>query len=120
MFVTSLFLCQKIHAIEIMFVLQFAYMSLIPIGVYCPPFMNMNILKYSFGWNQIPFGFEESYINMNYSVLGFKSNVVSNVNFMLFIMLLCPLIYYFMTVLGNKSTHFRTKPRLLQTFVFLL
>jgi hypothetical protein len=54
-FIISMFLCQKIYVVEMIFSLQFAFMSLIPIGVYCPPFSSLKILRYSFGWNALPF-----------------------------------------------------------------
>lgn len=52
-FIIAVFLNQKIYAVEMMFVLQFGFMSLIPIGTYCPPFSSLSYLKYSFGWNDI-------------------------------------------------------------------
>jgi hypothetical protein len=119
-FLISMFFCQKIYVVELLFALQFAYMTMIPIGVYCPPFSSLSILKYSFGWNGIPFPLDQTYINVNYSALGIQSNILSNVNFMVFIMLLCPVFYGILTALGNRSIHYKAKPRLLtygKTFV---
>jgi hypothetical protein len=38
------------------FAIQLAFLTFIPIGAYCPPFTAMKMLYYSFGWNGIPFG----------------------------------------------------------------
>ena len=104
-----------------MFALQFAFISLIPIGVYCPPFTSLSVLRYSFGWNNIPFGLPQTYINVFYSTLGIQSNFASNVNCMMFPLALCPIIYLILTLLGRSNSNCHTKPRLLtygKSFLF--
>lgn len=108
-----MFFCQKMIAVEMMFALQFAYISFIPAGIECPPFLNFKYLKYSFGWNDIPFDVLQTTINYNYSEIGIKSNFISNVNAMMFIILICPLVYGILTILGRYATHYSTKPRLI-------
>lgn len=97
-----------------MFLLQFAYISLIPSAVYCPPFNAFESFKYAFGYNGINLPVQQNFINLNYRVLGFHSNFISNVNIMLFPLPFCPVIYIVLKKLGNKSTNYITKPRLLK------
>lgn len=112
-FTLGIFTCQKIYAVEMMFAIQFSYISLIPIGTYCPPFTSLEILKYSLGWNGIPFPVLQKQISIFYKALGIKSNFISNFNFMILPLILCPVFYFILTKLGMSNNHYRTKPRLL-------
>ena len=69
-------------------------------------------MKYSFGWNSIPFSVTETYINIFYTALGIQSNFLSNVNFMILPLFVCPLIYLIMIQIGKNNYHFTTRPRL--------
>lgn len=104
---------QKIYVVETMFALQFVYISYIPIGFHCQPFLNLSVFKYSFGWNVIPLNVDWKSINWHYSYLGFESNFLSNINFMLipiiFSILVSPLFYW----CSRRSKGYRAKPRLL-------
>lgn len=96
-----------------MFLLQFTYSSFLPVGIYCPPFTSLSILKYSFGWNGLPISVDQKPISIFYKALGFKSNFVSNVNLMVLPLVLCPILYCILTKLGKLNNNYRTKPRLL-------
>lgn len=96
-----------------MFTLQFAYLSFIPTNIYCQPFAALGVLKYSFGWNDLPLGVSDIPISSYYSSLGFQSNFLSNFNFMLILSLLLPLLSPLFLVLGKNSEGYRAKPRLI-------
>lgn len=68
-FALCVLLSFKIYAVELMFALQFAYMSLIPVGVYCPPFSSLNFIQYSVGWNGINFGVAQTPVSIKYVAL---------------------------------------------------
>ena len=55
LFIVAASFCQKIYAVETMFAFQLAYLSSIPVGVFCPPFTSLGVWRYSFGWNGLPF-----------------------------------------------------------------
>lgn len=89
-------------------------MSLIPIGIYCPPFTSLSILKYSFGWNNISFNVDQAQLNkMYYPQLEIKSNFISNLNFMIAIIIICPIMYGILRISGKYATYYKTKTRLL-------
>ena len=112
-FIAAVVFGQKIHGVELMFTIQFAYFSLAPVVVNCPPFSSFGTLRYSLGWNTLPFQLYQTSISSNYSALGIQSNFVSNVNFMVLPLVVCPLVYLLLAAAGKHSTHYRTKPRLL-------
>ena len=112
-FVLGVLCCQKIHVVETMFMLQFAFVSYLPMDNYCPPFDQLKPLRYAFGWNGLNFGVSQAAIPSFYSSLGYKANFLSNVNFMLLFVAVCPLISPVFFILGKKSRGYRAKPRLL-------
>ena len=96
-----------------MFAFQFAYLSSMPVGVFCPPFTSLGVWRYSFGWNGLLFQLSQTPIDSNYSALGIKSSFLSNINFMMLFLVVCPIISAIMSIAGKHSTHYKTKPKLL-------
>lgn len=98
-----------------MFALQFVYLSYIQMISYCSPFSSFKILRYSFGWNKLfeSMVLKEIPLTYYYSSLGFQSNFISNINFMLIPFVAFPIISIIFFAAGKKSQGYRAKPRLL-------
>jgi hypothetical protein len=48
-FIFAIISCQKLYALELMFLIQLTYSTFIPINIYCPPFSGLEALKYITG-----------------------------------------------------------------------
>ena len=94
-----------------MFLVQFVCLSLIQIGVYCQPFKSLGFLRYSFGYNDFPIELPQKTINMYYSDLGIQSNFISNLNFMLFpLLLMCLILFLILRLASSFTNHYRHNP----------
>lgn len=102
-FSLSLFTCNKLYGVELVYVIQLGYYSLIPINVYCPPFFGLEGLKYSNGYNPFFQNLKQAYIASNYVSLGLNSDFLSNVNLMLLPLSLLPLLYFPLKYIGTRS-----------------
>lgn len=116
-FAGSIVSCQKMFGIEMMYIIQLGYYSLIPINIFCSPFDGLRGLKYSSGATTDIgniLNLEQAPIPSNYSSMGILSNFISNVNVVMVILVIVPLFYFPLKYIGNRSTHYRTKPRCLK------
>ena len=52
-FILALFSCKKMYGVELMYIIQLGYYSLIPTNTYCPPFYGLKGLRYSTGFNPL-------------------------------------------------------------------
>lgn len=102
------------YGVELMYLIQFSYYSLIAIDAYCIPLRGLTGLRYSSGAFSIIDTLQQSVILSNYSSLGIKSNFFSNVNILLVPVLVLPILYLPFKIRGDKNTNPRVKPRLLK------
>lgn len=112
-FVVSFIVCQKMVGVETIFLIQLAYYSFIPVGLYCKPFASFNIMKYVSGINFLFKGLESITISNNYESMGISSNFISNVNFMILPLILCPIMYFPLVIISKRSVSYKVKPRAL-------
>lgn len=113
-FLVAIFSCKKMLAIELIYLVQLAFYSLIPIGIFCDPFRGLEGLKYSSGITSLFSNLPSTYLPSNFSSMGISSNFLSNVNILMLPLLILPLFYYPLTHIGNKSNNIHTKPRCLK------
>ena len=93
-FLFSIFSCKKMLGIELMYLIQLTFYSLIPKDVSCDPFKGFAMLKYSSGMTPLPFVFMQTSVPTNYSNLGIQFNFLSNVNILLIPQIIIPLLSY--------------------------
>lgn len=105
--------CSKLLAVETIFLIQFAYCSMMPIGLDCP-YESLSSMKYVNGFNPLFKSLKQAAIPLSYQDMGFESNFISNVNLMLVFLVLCPFLYLILTYYGNKSDCYKKRPRLLK------
>lgn len=108
-FMVCVFCSQKIYAVEMMFVLQFAFISLIPIGTYCPPFTSLSYMRYSFGWNDLNLGVSQKPISLYYSSLEIQSNFLSNFNAMFIPFPIFITLYLALICIGRRTQNSKAK-----------
>lgn len=113
LFVVAVLFMNKLAGVEMMFLIQFAYYSLIIIGVYCP-YVGLANMKYVSGYNPLFSDIQQQTTKYNLSDLGIRSNFLSNVNVMIFVLGVCPVLFGVLTLLGNKSECYKMKPRYLK------
>ena len=82
------------YGIELIFIVHLAYYSLIPIKVSCVPFSGLKALRYASGATPFLSMLSETKIIKNYSSLGISSNFLMNVNILLVLLLIIPLVYF--------------------------
>ena len=115
LFAASL-LCTKIIGAETIYTLHLSYYCLIPLGVMNTPFLlGFTAVKHISGWNPLFSGMQQTPVALNYSVLGIRSNFLSNVNLMLLPLVICPVLSPFLYLASTRSKSFRGKPRLVRS-----
>ena len=78
-------------------------------------------MKYVSGWNPLFSSLTQTTIPKNYSTLSIQSNFMSNLNLMLFPLLIFPIVSLFLYIVYKKSNHYRKKPLfLILSLSFLL
>ena len=76
---------------------------MIPIKVSCVPFSGLKALRYASGATPFLSMLSETKIIKNYSSLGISSNFLMNVNILLVLLLIIPLVYFPMKFKANAS-----------------
>jgi hypothetical protein len=71
-------------------------------------------MKYISGINPLFQNLKQVDISYDYLIFNYKSNFLTNVNLMILILIICPILYVILTFLGNKNKNYKTKPRLLK------
>ena len=88
---------------------------MIPIGIYCPPFVGMTSgMQYVSGINPLFEALTQVKLDYHFLNFGFKSNFLSNVNLMVLIIAACPIISGILIFIGSKNTSYKMKPRLIK------
>ena len=93
-----------------MFLIQFGYYSLIIIGLDCP-YVGLGIMKYVSGYNPLFADMPQKTVPFNLKDLHIYSNFISNVNVMMFILLICPIFFGILMIMGKRSDCYKNKPR---------
>jgi hypothetical protein len=75
---------------------------MIIIGTNCP-YDGLASIKYVSGYNPLFSDLKQTPLHHSLGSLDIKSNFISNVNLMVYILILCPVIYLILTYFGNKS-----------------
>ena len=96
-----------------MFSIQFAFYSMIIIGINCP-YSGLATIQYVSGYNHFFSSLTQFQVSYVLNSLGIQSNFISNVNLMVYILAICPIGYLILTCLGNRSQSYKPKPRLLK------
>ena len=113
-FVISL-LCTKMVGVETMYVIQLSFYCLLPVGAYSSAYLfGLTGMKYVSGYNLFFQYLPQTEISNHYSALGVQSNFLSNVNLMMTPLAVCLFLALILHVVGTKSRHYKTKPRLLR------
>ena len=107
--------CMKLSGVETMYLVQFVFYSMIPIGVSkSNTFMGFASMKHVSGWNTLFQSLTQYKVLSNYSLLSLSSNFLSNVN----LMLMSPLIFVFLAgicyLLSKATKDYKLQPRLLK------
>ena len=113
-FFCSVIACRKMYGIELMFVIQLAFFSLIPINVKCPPFRGLKGLMYASGMTPIFTNLDQKPLAINYESLGILPNFLTNVNILLLPLFVVPFIYFPLKLRGLKSKDPHMNPCLLK------
>lgn len=103
-----------------MFSIQFVFYSMIIIGTNCP-YEGLASIQFISGYNPLFSHLRQHSVPYKIATLDIKSNFLSNLNLMIFILLLCPIMYLILTYCGYKSDCYKRKPRLLKygkSFIF--
>ena len=72
-FLFSIFSCKKILGVELMYLIQLTFYSLMSKDISCDPFRGLEMLKYASGMTPLPFTFlttTQTSLPANYSLLG--------------------------------------------------
>lgn len=93
--------------------IQLAFYSMLSIGLNCP-YIGLGSILYVSGINPFFKSLKQATVPYNYSDLRILSNFISNVNFMILQLCICPIFYILLTYLGRKSECYKKKPRLLR------
>lgn len=91
------------YGVELIYLVQLGYYSLIPLNVICDPFSGLQGLIYSSGVTPIFSMLEQKAIPGNYESLKISSNFLANVNILLAPIFITPFIYFFMKSKADSS-----------------
>ena len=100
----------KLAGIEMIFLIQFAYYSMISIGLNCP-YVGVKEMKYVRGYNPLFQGMDTRKISFELRDLGISSAFLANVNCMVMVLGVCPVMFAVLMWLGRRSECYRKKPR---------
>lgn len=110
MFAVSVVFMNKLAGVEMMFLIQFAFYSMINIQLNCP-YLGLGKMKYVSGYNPLFSSLNQQNIPFRMKDLGIQSNFLSNVNVMMFIIVICPVVFAILMYMGKKSDCYKKKPR---------
>ena len=113
-FVYACFCNNKLLGVETIFLVHLTYFSLIPIGLYCRPFVGLQYLRYSNGFDPFFQNAVQANILVNYSNLGIKSNFLSNINLMMILLPFSLILYFILTFIGKNNNSYKYRPRLMK------
>ena len=109
-FVPSLVFMNKLAGVEMIFLIQFAYYSMISIGLNCP-YVGVKEMKYIRGYNPLFQGMDTRKISFELRDLGISSAFLANVNCMVMVLGVCPVMFAVLMTLGKRSECYKKKPR---------
>ena len=95
--------CKKIQGIELMFLIQVTYYSLIPLDVPLYPFNLLSSLRYSTGAVPMEFGDNSLSIPLKYSILNIQPNFLSNVSLSLIPVFFSLMLYFPIKLVGTYT-----------------
>lgn len=94
-----------------MSLIQLTFYCLIPANISNPVFTGLSQIRYVNGYNFKFEGLKQKSLFSVLSTMAFKSNFLSNVNFMLCFVALCPLMFGVLLLASKHSKSYKHKPR---------
>ena len=103
----------KMPGIETMYLIQFTFYSMIPIGIsQSNAFMGFTSMKMVSGWNPLFQDLDQSKILSNYSLLFLRSNFLSNTNLMILLPLVFVILSLICYLLSKTTKDYKLQPRI--------
>lgn len=112
-FVFSL-LATKLVGIEMMSLIQLAFYSQIPLNTINQVFLGLSRMQYVSGYNMKFPALKEASLSFTLKTMGFSSNFMSNINIMLFPLVVCPAMFGILLLGSKMSKSYKHKPRMRQ------
>ena len=104
----------KIVGIETIFLAQVTFFSMISLDMYCIPLNAFSFMQNVGGYNPLFSDFSSPVTPTTYKIFGVSLNFNSNLNLMIYPLLLCPLIFLVLYIAGMRSQSYKHKPRFLK------